>query len=339
MSDGVSVVICCHNGASRLPATLARLKAQELGSVPCEVLFIDNASTDGSAEVMLASWERSSVPLRVIREPKLGVRYARERGLAEAQYEFLGFIDDDNWVARDWVATAYQVLSTECSLGAVGSIRDPVCEVASPEWFHSFHSDYAILTQGDLEEIQDPPSYLPTAGLCVRKAAWRALIRDGFRFHLQGRQGKRLSSGEDLELTQALRLNGWKLRVEPRLRLQHFMPEQRLKWSYLRRLQRSSSASSVMLDAYTEYNLRAQPGLKFWFGQCWWCQVVKSLIDISRRPRATLAALYSTAESRYDVIEVERLFGRVLGLLQFRARYGESRREVRRALWRCESEW
>ena len=148
-----------------MPATLARLKAQELGIVPCEVLFIDNASTDVSAEVTLASWERSSVPLRVIREPKLGVRYARERGLAEAQYEFLGFIDDDNWVARDWVATAYQVLSTECSLGAVGSIRDPVCEVASPEWFHSFHSDYAILTQGDLEEIQDPPSYLPTAGL------------------------------------------------------------------------------------------------------------------------------------------------------------------------------
>jgi glycosyltransferase involved in cell wall biosynthesis len=331
MSDGISVVICSYNGARRLPATLAHLKAQEGTTVPWEVLLVDNASTDRSAEVTLEYWGSCSVPLRVVREPKPGVRYARERGLAEAQYEFLGFIDDDNWAARDWVATAYQVLSNESSLGAVGSVIDPVCEIASPEWFDSFHSSYAVFTKRDLEKLQEPPRFLPTAGLCLRKAAWKGLVREGFRFQLQGRRGTQLSSGEDLELTHALRLHGWSLRVEPRLRLQHFMPAPRLSWNYLRRLHRSN-ASSVMLDAYTDYNLYAPAGLKFWFGLRWWCQIGKSLTGMVCRPKATLLALYSTAEGRYDVIEIEELFGRVLGFLQFRGRYGVWRDEVRRTI-------
>jgi hypothetical protein len=33
----------------------------------------------------------------------------RERGLEEAKYAFLGFVDDDNWLAHDWVRAAYDV--------------------------------------------------------------------------------------------------------------------------------------------------------------------------------------------------------------------------------------
>jgi glycosyltransferase involved in cell wall biosynthesis len=61
----------------------------------------------------------------VIEEPRLGLRYARERGLAEANYEFLGFLDDDNRVANDWVRTADEVMSSDASLGALGGILTP----------------------------------------------------------------------------------------------------------------------------------------------------------------------------------------------------------------------
>jgi hypothetical protein len=132
----------------------------------------------------------------------------------------------------------------------------------------------------------------------------------------------------------ALRLSGWKLRIDRRLQLQHFMPAQRLKWAYLRHLQRGYSASWAILDAYTMYNLSSQGGLKFWLGQRWWCQLVRSLVQLASRPRAVVAALFSKGEGRYDVIEVEKLFGRALGLLRSQGRYGELRREVREARWR-----
>jgi glycosyltransferase involved in cell wall biosynthesis len=333
ITEGVSLVICCHNGASRLPVTLAHLKVQQPSNVAWEILLIDNASTDDTARVALECWSEGPAPLRVIAEPRLGLGFARERGLAEAKYEFVAFVDDDNWVACDWVATAFEVLAGEPGLGAVDSIRDPACEVPAPEWFEKFHSSYAVLTERDLKEAKQPNSYLSGAGLCVRKAAWMRLVGEGFRFQLRGRSGQRLWGGEDTELTFALALNGWRLRTEPRLRLQHFMPAHRLSWNYLRRLQRGYGTSWVMLDAYTQYSLCSPRSLKFWLGELWWVQLGKSLLELAQRPRTILAALWSLAEGRYEVIEVERLFGRALGLMRFRGRYGARRREVRSAPW------
>jgi GT2 family glycosyltransferase len=44
---GVSVVVCCHNSASRLPTTLHHLAAQEVPrDLGWEVIVVDNASTD-----------------------------------------------------------------------------------------------------------------------------------------------------------------------------------------------------------------------------------------------------------------------------------------------------
>jgi glycosyltransferase involved in cell wall biosynthesis len=68
-------------------------------------LLVENASTDNTADVTRSCREGGPVPLRVINESRAGVRYARERGFAESNNEYLGFVDDDNWVAGDWVAT------------------------------------------------------------------------------------------------------------------------------------------------------------------------------------------------------------------------------------------
>ena len=54
----------------------------------------------------------------------------------------------------------------------------------------------------------------------------------------------------------------------------------------------------------------------------------------SRRPNAVVAAVSSNGEYRRDVIEVERLFGRMLGMLHLGGRYGKSHRHVRYAPWR-----
>jgi glycosyltransferase involved in cell wall biosynthesis len=337
--QGFSVIICCHNGAARLPTTLAHLMVQEPPMTPWEVLLIDNASTDGTAAVARSCWQNGPAPLRVIDESHPGVRYARERGLTEAKYKFLGFVDDDNWVAQDWVRAAYEIISSDPSLGAVGSIRTPACEVSPPAWFANFHSRYAVLTDDDFEQIREPLDYLPTAGLCVRKAAWKRLVQNGFRPKMTGSIGKKLQGGEDVELTRALRLSGWKLRIDERLRLQHFMPSHRLQWTYLRRLQRGYGESDVVLDAYSQHSLSLGPGFRRWLSDRWWYQLGKSVRRIAKRPSAVTAALLSTGEGRAGILEIEQQFGRILGLLQNSKRYGRLRREIRDAVWRDRLEY
>lgn len=332
--EGVSVIVCCHNGAARLPMALAHLRVQNPPMTPWEVVVVDNASTDGTARVARSCWQNGPAPLRVVGEPCLGVRYARERGLAEAKYSFLGFVDDDNWVANDWVRSAYGIISSDPALGAVGSIRTPACEVSPPAWFANVHSAYAILTDHEFEQMPQPAPYLPTAGLCLRRVAWDKLIQNGFHIQLTGSMGTKIVGGEDAELTRSLRLSGWKIRVDQRLRLQHFMPSHRLQWAYARRLLRDYGASDVLLDAYSEHSVSLTPGIRRWVSERWWYQLGACLRRIASRPRSVVAAVLSSDEGRDDIIEIEKQFGRALGLLRHTTRYGEIRREVRDAPWR-----
>ena len=332
--DGLSIIIVCHNGAGRLPTTLSHLKMQQSPKVPWELVVIDNASTDQTTKVALSCWENGPAPMRVIAESHLGVRFARERGIAEAKYSLLAFVDDDNWLASNWVRTAYEIMSSDSSLGAVGSIREAECEVQSRPWFDNYHSVYAVLTESEFDQMEQPPPYLPTAGLCLRKAAWEGLVHDGFHFLLSGTVGGKLRGGEDTELTLALHLAGWRLRIDRRLCLRHFMPSERLRWQYLRKLKRNYGESHVPLDAYSQHSLSLQQGARRWLSDSWWYQFGKSLTKIANHPTAVFAALGADGEGRSDLIEVEEQFGRAIGLLHLRGRYRTFRREIREAQWR-----
>src|SRR5262249_51860930 len=122
----VSVLICSHNGKARIAATLEAVSKCE-ASFPVEVILIDNTSTDGTAQMASAVWGRldTSFKFGVVFEPELGLSYARRRGVMEARYEFLVFCDDDNWLSRDYLSTAAEILSGP-GVGAAGGQIEPV---------------------------------------------------------------------------------------------------------------------------------------------------------------------------------------------------------------------
>jgi hypothetical protein len=54
-------------------------------------------------------------PVRVITESHLGLSNARATGLAEARYEYISFVDDDNWVTdgRGWTTQTDELIEEE----------------------------------------------------------------------------------------------------------------------------------------------------------------------------------------------------------------------------------
>ncbi len=90
----ISVVVPVHNGEKYLRATLESIVAQTFR--PLEVLVIDDASDDGSREIA----DSFGGPVRCIRLQRSGAACARNKGVVEAQGEFLSFLDaDDLWLA------------------------------------------------------------------------------------------------------------------------------------------------------------------------------------------------------------------------------------------------
>jgi glycosyltransferase involved in cell wall biosynthesis len=105
----LSLVIPAYNEEHYLGACLqaatAELAAQEhLG--PFEIIVVNNASTDRTAEVA------SAFPgVRVVFEARKGLTRARQRGLEEARGDILAYIDADTRMPPGWIArvlAAYQ---------------------------------------------------------------------------------------------------------------------------------------------------------------------------------------------------------------------------------------
>src|SRR6516162_6560413 len=141
---GVSVAICTYNGKSRLPATLSHLKQQRTErDIPGKVLLIDNASTDNSAELTRQYWSNDGpAPLRILREARPGLSFARSRAFEEARHEILTFVDDDNWVAPGWISTVSECMSEDASLEHCATATVP-WRVPFPDWFSRWAHYYA----------------------------------------------------------------------------------------------------------------------------------------------------------------------------------------------------
>jgi len=330
------VVVCCHNSAQRLPQTLAHLVAQQVSpELKWEVIVIDNASTDATSEVALRSWPAGGHPsLRVVPEAQAGLTHARLRGFAEANYEILSFIDDDNWVCPKWVDLVAENMTRHPEAAACGGFNEAVFEATPPAWFERYLGCFAIGSQiHGTAAITQILEYLWGAGMSIRRSAWRQLLDRGFQQLLGGRVGASLMAGEDTELCYALRLAGWSLVYDPRLKAKHYLPAGRLTWAYLRRMYRGFGGASVGLDPYTLALEGPPTGHKGRLEQTWQWQMLRTLRVLSRYRGKIYRSYLEPMEGDHDVIQIERLLGRLSELNRRRGAYDASIRQVRHAPW------
>lgn len=93
----LSIVIPVYNEERYLKACLDSIAAQS--QKPDEVIVVDNNSTDKTAKI--ASSYRF---VKLLREPKQGVVYSRNRGFNAAKSHIIGRIDGDTVLPSSWVA-------------------------------------------------------------------------------------------------------------------------------------------------------------------------------------------------------------------------------------------
>lgn len=120
-SKSLCVAICTKDGAARVTRLLdSLLPLRE--ETPFEVLVIDNAPSDDSTRnVVLA---RSDV--NYIREPLIGLNFARNRALREVRGDILAFLDDDVTVDAGWARTMRAVWADNPDAGAVTGLVLPL---------------------------------------------------------------------------------------------------------------------------------------------------------------------------------------------------------------------
>lgn len=228
-----SVAIPTYNGAKTLSLVLARLKAQtNLEAVVWEVIVIDNNSTDATAAVVQAFQENwlPHTSLRYCFETRQGLAYGRQRAVKEAKGEFIGFLDDDNLPALNWVAAACEFGKAYPKAGAYGGHIQGNYEVQPPEAFEKVKSFLVIRNYANSAKLFEPEKLRlpPGAGLVVRKKAWLESVPDRL---IRTQRG-----GNDYEISLHLHNRGWEIWYNPEMQIEHLIPAWRMERQYVTKI-------------------------------------------------------------------------------------------------------
>ncbi|MFP5321586.1 MAG: glycosyltransferase family 2 protein [Acidimicrobiia bacterium] len=197
--DG-TIVMATRDRAAIVPGTLERLLALPEG---WPVILVDDASTDGTADVV-----RDRFPeVQVIRLPESRGAGARNVGVATATTELVAFADDDSWFAPGSLATAAEHFAAHADLGLIAAR----C-IVEPE--------------GDIDPVSraQEASPLPSAPpgpsvlgflACTAVVRRRAFLDAGGFHPVIG------FLGEEDVLAMDLRTNGWRLVHVPEVVVHH----------------------------------------------------------------------------------------------------------------------
>lgn len=101
----LSIIVPVYNGEKYLQETLDSLKNTDYQNL--EIIIVDDGSVDKSYRVY-QEYESTDKRFKVIRQENSGIANARNRGLLEADGEYVGFCDQDDIVIRDFYKKAIE---------------------------------------------------------------------------------------------------------------------------------------------------------------------------------------------------------------------------------------
>lgn len=219
----LSVVVCTHDrhdDLSRCLAAIARLRD------PVDVVVVDSGPSLPAEHIV-----REVLPTaRYVCESQPGLSRARNRGLHEAACGIVAFVDDDAAPEPDW-AGALAAGFIEEAIACVGGTCAPVFDAPRPRWLSDRLLQYAGITRfsGGPRFAERSSEYPFGANIGFRRSAVAGV--GGFRETL-GRTGGSLLSGEEADLIERLRADGFAIRIEPGARVDHRVSRERCTSGY-----------------------------------------------------------------------------------------------------------
>jgi glycosyltransferase involved in cell wall biosynthesis len=104
MKPIISIIIPMFNSGAYIERTLKSVLSQTFSNY--EVLVIDDGSNDGSYS-LVQSYIKTENRVKIIRQPRLGVSSARNKGLEMSNGEYIVFVDADDYIKNDFLENMY----------------------------------------------------------------------------------------------------------------------------------------------------------------------------------------------------------------------------------------
>jgi GT2 family glycosyltransferase len=311
----VTIAICTKDHPELAERCIRAALRLQQGSALLEVLVVDNAPTDLRTADLVGGMKG----VRYVREPRIGLDFARNRAWREARGELVAFIDDDAVVDAGWLDGLTRAWRAHPDAGAfTGLVLPYTLDTPAQVMFEArggFRRGFARLRYAG--DTMMGNAWYP-AGAGIFGAGCNMVIRRELLQSLGGFDealdtGAPLPGGGDLDIFYRAIRSGAVLVYEPSMLVFH---EHRRE---LARLRRQYYTWGLGFAAFVAKTWRADPSArrKLFGLMGWWIKYELQGLARAMRGRGPLPASFAGAE----------LFGGVVGLL---GGYGRSVRRARR---------
>lgn len=167
----VSIVVSVYNIEEFLPRCLESISAQTYRNL--EILLIDDGSTDDSGR-LCDEFAEKDTRARVIHQENRGVWAVRNRGVEEANGEYVLFPDGDDYFHKDYVRLQYEAINLHgkeyplaiCDYRKVDSFDEDTWSDSEP-----------VFEEIDQEMLLDRVTKYPSCSETLWGANWNKLYR------------------------------------------------------------------------------------------------------------------------------------------------------------------
>lgn len=142
-----SILLPLHNAAPTLNSAISSIDQQTHRD--WELLLIDNASTDGSAEIA-RDWSHRDPRIRVVHEPVVGIAHALNTGLQHATAPLIARMDADDIAHPERLEKQVAFMNAYPKVGVLGTrtcFKSTVAKNSGMRWFVDWQN--AILSPRD----------------------------------------------------------------------------------------------------------------------------------------------------------------------------------------------
>jgi len=213
----VTITVLVKNSVETLPHVLNSLEGQDYPKQRMVIVFVDDLSDDGSYE-MLSTWTETHkldfYKVKLFRE-RTNIPQARNIGLKEMEGEAIVFWDSDIVAPPNALSSSIKLLFSSEVIGAVFLPR----KTRSP----------SILERLFYERLPTRPTYVSRVGMDFTSIKRVVVDKIGFF-------DEKLSTREDVDYSERMIIEGYKLLLDPVNACIHLKTEKRQPTSFTKLL-------------------------------------------------------------------------------------------------------
>lgn len=219
----VAIIICTHRRPGLLADAIQSLVEQQNPPDAYEVIVVDNDVVPNSDVQKIVENAQEKIPIHYAHESKIGLSYARNKGVKESSAEYICYIDDDAKVNSRYLDVLFGVIKAH-KPDICGGPFYPFYQTRKPAWFID---EYGSGLLGDNARYLTQKEYLSGMNIVFKRSLLCKL--GGFKTCL-GMYGGKMWYGEETKLM----IDAWevnpqlKVYYEPDLLVYHLVPSSKM---------------------------------------------------------------------------------------------------------------